>query len=105
MSTAGFSSQFIADAEFGATVAAGFKITEGLRLSAQAKIGADMLGTNTPHFVAWLGPGAIWKPLPGEYSKYLKLMATVLFGAAGTDNSDGTQGQTVEAQFIVGSQF
>jgi hypothetical protein len=105
MPTAALNSQFIADAEFGATVAAAIRVADGFNLSAQAKIGADMLGTNTPHFVAWVGPGLFLKPLPEPYSKYLKLMATVLYGVAGTDNTDGTQGQQIEAQFIVGSQF
>jgi hypothetical protein len=109
MPTPALHSEFIADAEAGATIAAGFKITDGLRLSAQAKVGGDMLGssTNTFHLVAWAGPGLIWKPLPEPYSRLLKIMATCMFGLAGTDlhDPDAGAGQSVEAQFIVGSQF
>jgi hypothetical protein len=94
---------FIADAELGTTAAAGFRITDWLRLSAELKIGADMLGDlkNRLHFVWFFGPGFIVKPLPERYRKYLKIMGTCLFAMPGTDGG----AQRFEPLFIVGSQF
>jgi hypothetical protein len=97
------SSKFIADMEFGTTVAAGFRVAEWLRLSAELKIGADMLGDedNHLHFVWFLGPGFILKPLPGKYRQYLKIMGTCLFAMPGTHEA----AQQFEPLFILGSQF
>jgi len=96
-------SKFIADAEFGTTVAAGFRITEGLRLSAEMKIGADMLGDidNKLHFVWWAGPGFIVKPLPEKYRKYLKIMGTCLFGIP----PNPPEAQRFEPLLIIGSEI
>ncbi len=103
MSTVVKSSKFIADMEFGTTVAAGFRITDGFRLSAELKIGADMLGdeANKLHFVWFLGPGFIWKPLPPKYRKYFKIMGTCLFAMPGTN----VGAQQFEPLVILGSQF
>jgi hypothetical protein len=97
------SNKFIADMEFGTTVAAGFRVSEWLRLSAELKIGADMLGDadNRLHFVWFLGPGFILKPLPGRYRQYLKIMGTCLFAMPGTNEA----AQQFEPLFIIGSQF
>ncbi len=97
------SSKYIADMELGTTVAAGFRLHDKLRLSAELKIGADMLGDpdNTLHFVWFVGPGFILKPLPAKYRKYLKIMATCLFAMPGTPN----QAQQIEPLIILGSQF
>ena len=93
-------SKFIADMEFGTTAAFGFRVAEWLRLSAELKIGADMLGdeNNRPHFVWFTGPGFILKPLR---NKYFKIMATCLFALPPTD----ARAQQFEPLFIVGSQF
>jgi hypothetical protein len=95
--------RFVMDAELGTTLAAGFRITDGLRLSAEAKIGGDMLGdvTNKLHFVWFLGPGVIWKPLPRAYRRYFKIMATCLFAMPGTD----VNAQEFEPLVILGSQW
>jgi hypothetical protein len=97
------SSKFIADMEFGTTVAAGFRVTDWLRLSAEMKIGADMLGdeNNQLHFVWFLGPGFILKPLPPRYRQYLKIMGTCLFAMPGANEG----AQAFEPLFIIGSQF
>jgi tellurite resistance-related uncharacterized protein len=94
--------RFIADMEFGTTVAAGFRINDRLRLSAELKIGADMLGDedNKLHFVWWLGPGFILKPLPPKYRQYLKIMATCLFAMPGTPSD----AQQFEPLVSLGSQ-
>jgi hypothetical protein len=94
-------SKWIYDMEFGATVAAGFWVREWLRFSLELKIGADMLGAedNALHFVAFLGPGFILKPIPR--SQRLKIMFTSLFGVAG--QSAGAQ--RFEPLLIVGSQW
>ena len=72
-------------------------------MSAEAKIGADMLGDadNKLHFVWFLGPGFILKPLPGSLKQYLKIMGTCLFAMPGTDRS----AQQFEPLVIIGSQF
>jgi hypothetical protein len=103
MATLNTTSKFIADAEFGTTVAAGFRITDWLRLSAEMKIGADMLGDpdNKLHFVWFLGPGFILKPLPGKLKQYFKIMGTVLFRMPGS----AEEAQAYEPTFILGSQF
>ena len=95
--------KFIADMEFGTTAAIGFRVHEKFRLSTELKIGADMLGDekNRLHFVWWIGPGFIWRPLPARYSKYLKIMGTCLFAMPGTDSG----AQQFEPLFIIGSQF
>jgi hypothetical protein len=94
------SSKFIADMEFGATVAFGFRITEWFRLSAETKIGADMLGDpdNHLHFVWFAGPGLILKPFKNQY---FKIMATCLFGIPPSDEN----AQRYEPLVILGSQF
>jgi hypothetical protein len=96
-------SSYIADMEFGTTVAAGFRVTDWLRLSGELKIGADMLGDpdNHLHFVWFLGPGFILKPLPAKYRQYLKIMGTCLFAMPGTNSA----AQAFEPLFILGSQF
>jgi hypothetical protein len=98
-------SKYIADAEFGTTVALGFKLHERFRISGEIKIGADMLGDadNKLHFVWFAGPGFILKPLPPRYNKYLKIMGTCLFAMPGTELSSGAQ--EIEPLLIVGSQF
>lgn len=98
-------SKYIADAEFGTTVALGFRIHERFRVSAEVKIGADMLGDaeNKFHFVWFAGPGFILKPLPPRYSKYLKIMGTCLFAMPGTELAAGAQ--QIEPLLIIGSQF
>ena len=94
---------FIADLEFGTTVAVGFRLTDWLRVSAETKIGADMLGdpNNQLHFVWWAGPGFIVKPLPARYRQYLKIMGTCLFKMPGA----AAAAQNFEPLFILGSQF
>jgi hypothetical protein len=74
-----------------------------LRLSAELKIGADMLGdeNNHLHFVWFLGPGLILKPLPGKLRQYLKIMGTCLFAMPGTASG----AQRFEPLFILGAQF
>jgi hypothetical protein len=96
-------SKFIADMEFGTTLAAGFRITDWFRLSAEMKIGADMLGSddNQLHFVWWMGPGFIVKPLPEKYRKYLKIMGTLLVALPPTPS----EAQLLEPMLIIGSQF
>jgi hypothetical protein len=96
-------SKFVADMEFGTTLAAGFKVTEWLRLSAEMKIGADMLGDidNKLHFVWWAGPGFIVKPLPEKYRKYLKIMGTCLFGIP----PNPPEAQRFEPLLIIGSEI
>ncbi len=96
---------FIADMEFGTTVAAGFRVTDWLSMSAETKIGADMLGdpNNQLHFVWYFGPGFIVKPLPARIRKHLKIMGTMLFAMPGT--ATGAGAQRYEPLFIVGSQF
>ena len=103
MPTVTTSSRFIADMEFGTTIAAGFRITDWFRLSAETKIGADMLGdpNNQLHFVWFLGPGFILKPLPARFRNYLKVMGTYLLAMPGT----AAGAQRFEPLFIVGSQF
>ncbi len=93
-------SKFIADMEFGATAAFGFRVSEWLRLSGEIKIGADMLGdeNNRPHFVGFTGPGFILRPLR---NRYFKIMGTCLFALPGTD----VRAQEFEPLVIVGSQF
>jgi hypothetical protein len=95
--------RFVMDAEVGTTLAAGFRVTDGLRLSVEAKIGGDMLGdvANRFHFVWFLGPGLIWKPLPRAYRRYFKVMATCLFAMPGTD----VNAQELEPLVILGSQW
>jgi hypothetical protein len=95
--------RWVMDAEVGTTLAAGFRVSDGLRLSAEAKIGGDMLGDvqNKLHFVWFLGPGLIWKPLPRAYRKYFKIMATCLFAMPGTD----VNAQAFEPLVILGSQW
>jgi hypothetical protein len=97
------SRRFLADMEVGSTVAAGFRVTEGFRLSAELKIGGDMLGDpdNRLHFVWFLGPGFIVKPLPGRLRPYLKIMGTCLFAMPGTDAG----AQQFEPLLIIGSQL
>jgi hypothetical protein len=94
--------RFVADMEFGTTLAAGFRVTDWFRLSAEMKIGADMLGDidNKLHFVWWAGPGFIVKPLK---NKYLKIMGTLLIEIP--PFPDPAQAQRYEPLFIVGSQF
>jgi len=96
-------SKFVADMEFGTTLAAGFRVARWLRLSAEVKIGADMLGDvdNKLHFVWWAGPGFIVKPLPEKYSKYLKIMGTCLFGIPPTPSD----AQRFEPLLIIASQL
>jgi hypothetical protein len=96
-------STFIADMEFGSTLAAGLKISDALRVSAELKVGADMLGdaNNKLHFVWFAGPGFILKPLPDDYRKYLKIMFTCLFALPGTNEG----AQQFEPLVIIGSQF
>jgi hypothetical protein len=96
-------SKFVADMEFGTTLAAGFKITPWLRLSAEMKIGADMLGDvdNKLHFVWWAGPGFIVKPLPEKYRKYLKIMGTCLIGIP----PNPPEAQRIEPLLIIGSEI
>src|SRR5579883_1066082 len=67
-------STMLYDMEVGATLAAGFRVAEWLRLSVEAKVGGDMLGSadNALHFVAFAGPGFIVKPIPK--SQRLKIM-------------------------------
>lgn len=97
------SSKFIADMEFGTTAAAGFRVTDAFRLSAELKIGADMLGDedNHLHFVWFIGPGFILKPLPPKHRKYLKVMGTLLVAMPGTNSG----AQQIEPLLIIGSQF
>ncbi len=99
--------KYILDAEVGTTAAVGVKITEWLRLSAELKIGGDMLGDpdNKFHFVAWAGPGFIFKPLPGKLKQYFKVMGTVLFDLIPRNNPNEPNPQAIEPLFIVGSQF
>jgi hypothetical protein len=94
---------YIADAEFGTTLAAGFRVASWLNLNAEAKIGGDMLGdpNNKVHFVWFLGPGFIVKPLPGALKRYLKIMGTCLFAMPGTDEA----AQQFEPLVILGSQW
>ena len=82
--------RWLEDAEAGTTLAAGFRVTDWLRLSVETKIGVDMLGDalNKYHFVWWAGPGFIIKPLPERFRKYVKIVGTVLFKMPGTD-TDG----------------
>lgn len=103
MRTVVHTTKFLADMELGTTIAAGFRINDRLRLSAEMKIGADMLGDedNQLHFVWFLGPGFILKPLPPKYAKYLKVMATCLFAMPGTHSG----AQQFEPLVILGSQF
>jgi hypothetical protein len=93
--------KFIADMEVGTTLAAGFRITDWLRLSAELKIGGDMLGSadNSLKFVWWLGPGFIIKPLPEKYRKHLKIMGTCLFAMPGTP----VEAQQFEPLVILGA--
>ncbi len=95
--------RFVMDAEVGTTLAAGFRVTDGFRLSAGAKIGGDMLGgaADKLHFVWFFGPGLIWKPLPKPVRKYFKIMATCLFAMPGTD----VNAQEFEPLVILGSQW
>jgi hypothetical protein len=95
--------QWIADAEVGTTLAAGFRVTSWLSLNAETKIGGDMLGNadNKFRFVWWAGPGFLVKPLPGKLKRYLKIMGTCLFAMPGTD----TAAQQLEPLVIVGSQW
>ena len=95
--------RFIADAEVGTTLAAGFRVTSWLTLNAEGKIGGDMLGdpSNKLHFVWFLGPGFLVKPLPGKWKRYLKIMGTALFAMPGTD----TGAQEFEPLVILGSQW
>jgi hypothetical protein len=97
------SGKYIADAEVGTTLAAGFRATAWLTASAEVKLGGDMLGdpTNTLHFVWFAGPGFIAKPLPGKLKRYLKIMATALFALPGTD----ARAQEFEPLVIIGSQW
>jgi hypothetical protein len=93
-------SKFIADAEVGTTLAAGFRITDWFRLSLEMKIGGDMLGDekNDFHFVWFAGPGMILKPF---HNNYFKIMATCLFALPGTDEN----AQQFEPLVILGSAF
>jgi hypothetical protein len=95
--------KFVADMEFGTTLAAGFHVADWLRLSAEVKIGADMLGSvdNQLHFIFYAGPGFIAKPLPPRYRKYLKIMFTCLFGIPPTPSDS----QRFEPLLIIGSQL
>jgi hypothetical protein len=95
--------KFVADAEVGTTLAAGFRVASWMTLTAQAKIGGDMLGDpeNKFHFVWFLGPGFLAKPLPGNLKRYLKIMATCLFAMPGTDRA----AQQFEPLLILGSQW
>lgn len=99
------SNRYLADVEFGTTVAAGVRVTDRFRINGEMKIGADMLGDvdNRLHFVWWLGPGFILKPLPTRYNRHLKIMGTVLFAMTGTALDRGAQ--QVEPLLILGSQF
>ena len=95
--------KFIADMEFGTTLAAGFRILDNFQLSAEIKIGADMLDdpNNRLHFVWFAGPGFIWKPLPPRYRKYLKILGTLLFAVPPTP----AEAQQFEPLLIIGSGF
>ncbi len=95
--------RWLLDAEVGTTVALGLRLSEWLRISAELKIGADMLGDDADrfHFVAWGGPGFILKPLPGRFRKHLKIMGTLLIALPGTP----PQAQQFEPLVILGSQF
>jgi hypothetical protein len=97
------SGKFIADMEVGTTLAMGFRVHETLTLSAETKIGGDMLGDpdNHLHFVWWAGPGFIWKPLPRPIRRYFKVMATFLIAIPPTDPA----AQRFEPLFIIGSQW
>ena len=98
--------KYVLDAEVGTTVAVGVKVTEWLRLSAEVKIGGDMLGdpNNQFHFVAWAGPGFIVKPLPGKLQHYLKVMGTLLVDLIPRDDPNVAP-QLFEPLFIVGSEL
>ena len=97
------SSKFIADAEFGTTVAAGFRVADWLRLRAELKIGADMLGDREQQAALRLVPGARLHPEAAapKYRKYLKVMFTCLFAMPGTDEN----AQPFEPLVILGSQL
>lgn len=97
------SGKFVADAEVGTTLAAGFRVASWLTLNAETKIGGDMLGdpNNKFHFVWWAGPGFIVKPLPGKLKRYLKIMGTCLFAIPPTDAG----AQELEPLVIIGSQW
>jgi hypothetical protein len=113
LNSLGTSNKMLYDMEFGTTVAVGFKVNDWLRVSAELKIGWDMLGSsdNSLHFVAWLGPGLILKPLPGKLKQYLKIMATCLFdvvprdAAIPTINGETVAPQAIEPLVIIGTQF
>jgi hypothetical protein len=94
---------YVADAEVGTTLAAGFRVASWLTLNAEAKIGGDMLGRadNQLRFVWFAGPGLLAKPLPGRLKRYLKIMATCLFALPGTDGA----AQEFEPLVILGSQW
>lgn len=95
--------KYIADAEVGTTLAAGFRVSSWLSLNAEAKIGGDMLGNadNRFRFVWFAGPGFLVKPLPGKLKRYLKIMGTCLFALPGTD----VAAQEFEPLFIIGSNW
>jgi hypothetical protein len=97
------SGKFVADMEVGTTLAMGFRVHETLSISAETKIGGDMLGdpNNQLHFVWWAGPGFIWKPLPRPIRRYFKVMATCLFAIPPTDAA----AQRFEPLFIIGSNW
>jgi hypothetical protein len=99
-------SKYLADAEVGTTLAAGVRITDWLRLSAEMKIGGDMLGdqNNKLHFVWFLGPGFILKPLKNQR---LKVMGTCLFLMPGSEGAGAGHDppQAYEPLLIIGSQF
>lgn len=99
----GTAGRYIADAEVGTTLAAGVRATSWLTVSAETKIGGDMLGdpSNQLHFVWWAGPGFIAKPLPGKLKRYLKIMGSCLFALPGTD----VRAQEFEPLVILGSQW
>ena len=65
---------------------------------------ADMLGdpNNKLHFVWWLGPGFILRPLNNQY---LKIMGTCLFAMPGMGDALAAGAQEFEPLVIVASQF
>jgi len=101
------SAKWILDAEVGTTAALGFAVAPWLRLSAQLKIGGDMLGdpANKLHFVAWAGPGFILRPLPGKKAQYLKIMGTLLVNLVPGWKNPDIAPQMLQPTVIVGSQF
>jgi hypothetical protein len=96
-------SKLVADMEFGTTLAAGFRVSPWLVLSAESKIGADMLGSvdNQLHFIWYLGPGFILKPLPAPWRRYFKIMGTCLIAIPPTP----VESQAVEPLLIIGSAW